>query len=68
MGGTSAVPFVEDGQGGVVARWPLAATVSLRVVARFGDVQIQESEAIVATIAIPRPDSSPGSARRRRGR
>ncbi|MBX3226877.1 MAG: DUF4175 family protein [Labilithrix sp.] len=42
--GTAEVPFVDDGSGHVVARWPLAESVSLRVVARFGDVTIPESE------------------------
>ena len=37
---TTEVPFVDDGAGAVVARWPLAQTVTLRVVARFGDVVI----------------------------
>lgn len=41
--GAAEVPFVDDGTGQVVARWPLAETVSLRVVARFGDVVIPES-------------------------
>ncbi len=40
--GTSEVPFVDDGAGHVVARWPLSATVELRTVARFGDVIIPE--------------------------
>lgn len=42
--GTAEVPFVDDGTGQVVARWPLAETVSLRVVARFGQVVIPESQ------------------------
>src|SRR4029079_13121374 len=36
------VPFVDDGTGQVVARWPLAETVSLRIVARFGEVVVPE--------------------------
>ncbi len=47
--GTSEVPFVEDGQGGVIARWPLTDTVDLRVVARFGDVLIHEGSATQVT-------------------
>jgi hypothetical protein len=43
--GTNEVPFVDDGQGNVIARWPVEATVDLRVVARFGDVGIRESDA-----------------------
>lgn len=42
--GTAEVPFVDDGAGHVVARWPLAETVKLRVVARFGEVVIPEPE------------------------
>ncbi len=42
--GTSEVPFVDDGSGKVVARWPLAESVRLRVIARFGEVVIPESE------------------------
>ncbi|MBX3224345.1 MAG: DUF4175 family protein [Labilithrix sp.] len=42
--GTAEVPFVDDGSGHVVARWPLADTVRLRVVARFGAVVIPEPE------------------------
>jgi predicted aconitase with swiveling domain len=42
--GAAEVPFVDDGSGHVVARWPLADTVKLRVVARFGDVVIPEPE------------------------
>ncbi len=42
--GTSEVPFVDDGTGKVVARWPLADTVKLRVIARFGEVVIPESD------------------------
>lgn len=40
--GTAEVPFVDDGSGHVVARWPLAESVTLKVVARFGEVVIPE--------------------------
>lgn len=40
--GKVEVPFVDDGTGAVVARWSLADTAELRVVARFGDVVIEE--------------------------
>ncbi len=43
--GVSEVPFVDDGNGKVVARWPLAETVALKIVARFGDVVIEEPDA-----------------------
>lgn len=42
--GTAEVPFVDDGAGHVVARWPLGESVKLRVVARFGEVVIPEPE------------------------
>jgi hypothetical protein len=45
--GSTEVPFVEDGSGAVVARWPLTQSTSLRVVARFGDVVIREPQALV---------------------
>jgi hypothetical protein len=45
--GSAEVPFVEDGAGGVVARWPLERSTSLHVVARFGGVVIPEPEALV---------------------
>ena len=54
--GTTEVPFVEDGAGAVVARWSLAASGTLRVVARFGDVVIPQGEALdVRSI----PDEAP---------
>jgi hypothetical protein len=54
--GDAEVPFVDDGSGHVVARWPLTDTVSLRVVARFGDVVIPEPE---ATPIESIPDAAP---------
>lgn len=54
--GTAEVPFVDDGTGQVVARWPLAESVTLRVVARFGKVVIPESQdAAIESI----PDRAP---------
>ncbi len=50
--GTVEVPFVDDGSGAVVARWPLAETARLRVVARFGEVLIEEP-ARTAVTSIP---------------
>jgi hypothetical protein len=43
---STEVPFVEDGSGGLVARWPLSQSSALRVVARFGGVVIPEPAAI----------------------
>ena len=42
--GDAEVPFVDDGSGRLVARWTLADSAKLRVVARFGDVVIAEPE------------------------
>ncbi|MCL2726430.1 MAG: DUF4175 domain-containing protein [Polyangiaceae bacterium] len=42
--GDVEVPFVDDGSGHVVARWPLAESAKLRVIARFGDVIIPEPD------------------------
>ncbi len=42
--GASEIPFVDDGAGRVIARWPLADSVNLRVRVRFGDVVIREPE------------------------
>lgn len=47
--GVSEVPFVDDGAGGVIARWPLQESVSLGVSARFGDVVIHEPESTRVT-------------------
>ncbi len=44
--GETEVPFVSDGAGGVVARWTLEQSAELRVAARFGEVLIEEPEAL----------------------
>jgi hypothetical protein len=54
--GTTEVPFVEDGAGGVVARWQLTDSATLRVVARFGDVTISGPGALTVESV---PDSPP---------
>ncbi len=54
--GASEVPFVDDGKGHMVARWPLEASVDLRVVALFGEVRIREGELThVQSIADEKP-------------
>lgn len=54
--GTREIPFVDDGGGRIVARWPLQNDVTLRVVARFGGVRIEEPRSIrVHSI----PDAAP---------
>ena len=54
--GTAEVPFVDDGTGQVIARWPLAETVKLRVVARFGEVVIPDAQDTAVTSI---PDRAP---------
>jgi hypothetical protein len=44
--GVAEAPFVDDGTGGLVARWTLTASSDLRVVARFGEVTITEPQAL----------------------
>jgi hypothetical protein len=54
--GATEVPFVEDGAGAVVARWALAESTALRVVARFGDVIIPQADVLGVTSI---PDEAP---------
>lgn len=42
--GRSEVPFIGDGDGGVVAHFPLADSARLRIVAAFGDVRVPQSD------------------------
>ncbi|MFO0680180.1 MAG: DUF4175 domain-containing protein [Polyangiaceae bacterium] len=56
QGGAVEVPFVDDGAAGLVARWPLAESVDLRVVARFGNVVIREP---LATSLVSIADEAP---------
>lgn len=44
--GVREVPFVEDGNGGVVARFTVERDAELRAAARFGDVLIDAPEAL----------------------
>jgi hypothetical protein len=54
--GTTEVPFVDDGAGAQVARWPLTESTKLRPVARFGDVVIRDAEQLsIESI----PDAAP---------
>ncbi len=54
--GTTEVPFVEDGAGAVVARWTLGPSSTLKVLARFGDVAIEQADGLVVTSI---PDEAP---------
>src|SRR5262249_27362316 len=54
--GTTDVPFIDDGSGGLIARWTLAGDTTLSVAANFGGVRIrQPSEQVVNSI----PDQVP---------
>ena len=46
VGDGREVPFVSDGAGSVVARWPLTRPVELQVAARFGNVLITEADVL----------------------
>lgn len=50
--GEKEIPFVEDGSGGVVARFTLERNADLRTAARFGDVLIEAPE-VLSVDAIP---------------
>jgi hypothetical protein len=54
--GKREVPFVDDGSGGVVARYVLKEDAELRVAARFGGVLIQEPEGVTLEAV---PDAAP---------
>lgn len=54
--GTTEVPFVDDGAGAVVARWPLTLGTTLHVVARFGAVVVREPEGLALQSV---PDAAP---------
>jgi hypothetical protein len=54
--GRSEVPFVDDGAGGVVARYALNETAELKVAARFGAVLIPEPDRVTVEAV---PDAAP---------
>ncbi len=54
--GKTEVPFVDDGTGGVVARYALNETADLRVAARFGAVLVSEPDHVTIESI---PDASP---------
>lgn len=47
--GTTTVPFVADGQGGLVAHWTIQRTSVVRIGARFGEVLILQDDDIAIT-------------------
>ena len=54
--GRHEVPFVDDGAGGVIARYTLTESTSLRVAARFGAVLIAEPDRVLLESV---PDAAP---------
>lgn len=54
--GTRAEPFVPDGAGGVVSRYVVRGPASIKVAARFGDVRIEEDDALDMEVV---PDDPP---------
>ena len=64
--GANEIPMVEDGHGRLVARWPLGESADLRIVARFGQVSIQEPDVTpVTSIADRAPEVTLEGAPRR---
>ncbi len=62
--GVREVPFVDDGAGGVVARFTLEQSATLQVAARFGEVLIVAPEPLTLSA---RPDEAPSVALNFRG-
>lgn len=52
--GQSEVPFVDDGAGMIVARFPLSQDAQLRVLARFGEVKIFDPVTLVVRAVLDR--------------
>ncbi|AUX48954.1 hypothetical protein SOCE26_104990 [Sorangium cellulosum] len=42
--GGAEVPFVDDGKGGVIARWTLGGSTTLQAAARFGQVRVRQAD------------------------
>jgi hypothetical protein len=66
--GRTDVPFIDDGGGGLIARWTLGGNTTLWVAANFGGVRIrQASEQVVSSIPdqvpVVRVDGAPRTAR-----
>ncbi|WP_437589851.1 DUF4175 family protein [Sorangium sp. So ce1000] len=54
--GGAEVPFVDDGKGGVVARWTLGESTTLQAAARFGRVRVRQAD---AQRVVSIPDDAP---------
>lgn len=53
--GHTEIAFVDEGDTGLVARWPLGDSVALRVVARFGNVVVRDDSALEVTSVSDEP-------------
>ncbi|XXX76891.1 DUF4175 family protein [Sorangium sp. So ce134] len=54
--GGAEVPFVDDGKGGMIARWTLGDSTTLQVAARFGQVRVRQAD---AQRVVSIPDDAP---------
>ncbi|WP_437622530.1 DUF4175 family protein [Sorangium sp. So ce1151] len=54
--GGAEVPFVDDGKGGVIARWTLGDSTTLQAAARFGQVRVRQAD---AQRVVSLPDDAP---------
>ncbi|WP_433932281.1 DUF4175 family protein [Sorangium cellulosum] len=54
--GAADVPFVDDGKGGVIARWTLGDSTTLQAAARFGQVRVRQAD---AQRVVSIPDDAP---------
>lgn len=50
--GTTEVKFLDDGEGGIVARWELGDSATLRIAARFGEVRVAQAD-VQSVTSIP---------------
>ncbi|MFO0587253.1 MAG: DUF4175 domain-containing protein [Polyangiaceae bacterium] len=55
--GKNEVEFLNDGEGGVVAHFPLTDSARLRVVAAFGDVRVPQADTQLVTSIADEPPS-----------
>lgn len=54
--GNKEIPFMDDGHGGVVARWTLGDSTDLHVAARFGKVLVRQKDSLTVESI---PDKAP---------
>src|SRR5690606_17022777 len=54
--GETEVPFLDDGDHGLIARWTVASDATLHIAARFGDVLVYEPRSLPIHVT---PDLAP---------